>query len=328
MAAQLVNVVALFRRCVREDVDVIHCFCSPAGAFGWLLSVLTGCPLVLDSYEPHAEAMVESGTWGAGSLRARFLSLLERLQSRRAAAVVAVTESMRQYASARYGVIFDAFFVKPACVDLIRFDPERVDGARLRMELGLDGKIVCLYSGKFGGMYLDTEVFAWMRAAQERWGDRFRALVLSSDPPDRLRRLSAEAGFDASALIVRYVEHHDVPRHLAVGDFAITPVRPLPCKRHCAPIKDGEYWAMGLPVVIPPDISDDSDIISREKIGVVLADVSKASFAAALGTLEAMGLSQPSADERRRIRGVAIRERSFERSAAVYRQLYGALISP
>lgn len=317
------NIARLLWLCNRKRVSVIHCFCTPAGALGWLLSVLTGLPLVIDSYEPHAEAMVENGSWSAKSLRYRLLIGLEKLQSRRASAVIAVTESMREYARSRYEAEFKSFFVKPACVDLTRFNREGLETTTLRQELGLDGKIVAVYAGKVGGIYLDREIFELFKAARDRWGDRFRALFLSSDSQEALHRLSALAGFDPGSLIHRFVEHRDIPRYLALADFAITPVRPLPCKRHCAPIKDGEYWAMGLPVIITDGIADDSDIIERNGVGVVLREFTPAAYAQALEALDSTLLSQPQRALRGRIREVAVRYRGYERSRKVYEAIYG-----
>ncbi len=73
---------SLVRFIKKNDIDVIHCWCTPAGAIGYLLSILTGKPLILDSYEPHAEAMVENGTWPANSLPFKILFNLEKRQTK------------------------------------------------------------------------------------------------------------------------------------------------------------------------------------------------------------------------------------------------------
>ena len=48
---------------LRRRVSFIHCWATPAGAAGYVLSLFTGRKLIIDSYEPHAESMVENGTW-------------------------------------------------------------------------------------------------------------------------------------------------------------------------------------------------------------------------------------------------------------------------
>ncbi len=317
-----VGIFSLLRLCRREAVGRIHCFCTPAGAIGWVLSALTGIPLVLDSFEPHAEAMVENGTWKRSGIAFRLLFFLERLQTRRAAAIIAVSEGMRSYALSRYRVRVRDFYVKPACVDLDAFARNGQETASLARHLGLEGKRVCVYAGKLGGIYLDSEVFTLLKAAQDRWGPTFRALFLTGESPERLRHLSRDSGFDAAALVALSVEHHEVPRYLALADFALTPVRSVPTKRLCAPIKNGEYWAMGLPVIITPDIGDDSGIISDNKIGVVLRGTSRSDCDEAIAMMDALLKSEPVEDLRRRIREVAIKTRNLDIARAVYRSVY------
>ena len=54
-----------------------------------------------------------------------------------------------------------------------------------------------------------------------------------------------------------FVPYNQITDYYQIADFAINPVKPVPSKRYCTSIKDGEYWGMGLPVVITKNISDD-----------------------------------------------------------------------
>lgn len=323
IASMGTNLLRLLWLSRRRQFTSIHCFCTPAGALGVLLSYLTEIPLIIDSYEPHAEAQVENGTWTRSCAAFRLLFFLEGLQSRRAAAIIATSPGMRDYARTRYGASFERFFVKPACVDLRHFRKEGIQTEPLAKELGTYGKIVCLYAGKLGGIYLEREVFDLFAAAAKRWGDRFRALLLTSDSKESIDSLCRETGFDRGRLIQRFVEHRDIPRYMALADFALTPVKPLPAKRYCAPIKDGEYWAMGLPVIITQGISDDSDIIERRRIGAVLRGFSQADYDKALCEIESILSRHSRAELYRMIRGVAVETRSLAIAEEIYRSLYG-----
>jgi len=138
-----------------------------------------------------------------------------------------------------------------------------------------------------------------------------------------LRRLAERSGFPGDALIVRFVDHDAVPAHLAAADFAVTPVKPVPTKRCCTPIKDGEYWAMGLPVVITPGISEDSEIIRRRGIGAVLEGFAPEHYRAALRRIDELLREVPPDELRARIRATAVEFRGFERADAAYRGVYG-----
>ena len=150
-----------------QRISVIHCWCTPAGAIGYILSVLTGRKLIIDSYEPHAETMVENGTWEPNSFAYKLLFKLEILQTRRASYLVAATTQMRAYAQEKYQVDILNYYVKPACVDLELFSKKNLKNQELVKKLGLKDKIAAVYAGKFGGIYLEREVFDFLKIAHE-----------------------------------------------------------------------------------------------------------------------------------------------------------------
>jgi len=311
----------ILRRWIQRNVNVtVHCWGTPAGAAGYLLTLFSRCRLVIDSYEPHAEAMVENGTWTRSSIAFRLLFALEKLQTKRATFLIAANAGMRSYAREKYNLNVD-MLVKPACVNLNQFVLTPGKDPALVKDLGLTGKRVAVYAGKLGGIYLDREVFDFLKQAHDRWGDQFRALLLTSHSDEEIDSFCEGARLDRSVVITRYVSHPDVPRYLALADFALTPVKPVPTKRYCTPIKDGEYWAMGLPVVITDGISDDAEIIRSEQIGAVLKTLDQQAYRTALATLENL-LAQPREELQLRIRKVAARYRSFDIAEQAYQKVY------
>lgn len=308
---------------VREHgIGTVHAWCTPAGMVGHLVSVITRRPLVLDSYEPHAEAMVENGTWSRNGAAFKVLFLFERWQSQRAVAHIACASGMHNYALETYGVRCERFFVKPACVDLERFSMKHRKDPVLLNELGLEGKLVAVYAGKFGGIYLDQEVFDLFRVAREHWGERFHVLLLTAHTMEELGPFMRAAGLDASMFTIRFVPHSEVPGYMGLADMALTPVRSVPTKRYCTPIKDGEYWALGLPVIITPDISDDSRIIAEAEAGAVLDGLDDDSYRKAVLVVDqllTLGMDGLYA----RIRPLAEEHRNFARAREVYRGIYG-----
>ncbi len=305
----------------KNKINVIHCFCTPPGAIGYVLSKITGCKLILDSYEPHAEAMLENGTWSRNGLAFKLLFAMERLQTKRADTIIATTAGMFHYAQEKFGVTISKFHVKPACVDLALFSADILRDKKLLDELGLHDKIICVYAGKLGGIYLREEVFQFFKAAVEKWGDRLRVLMLTNHSREEIEKDCATVNINPTIVITRFVAHHEVPRYMALGHFGITPVKPVPTKKYCTPIKDGEYWALGLPVVIPANISDDSDIVLRHEAGAVLTTLSKVEYDRALAVLDNL-LKQPEAQTKMRIRRLAETYRNFQIAEQVYKAVY------
>lgn len=315
------NLFKWYRLIKKEKVTTIHAFCTPAGGIAYALSKLTGADLVIDSYEPHAEAMVENGTWKKGGFAFRILFSLEKKQTQKAKALIGTTAGMKKYAAEKYGVEVKNFFVKPACVDLEKFFPKEKDTVLLK-ELGLENKIVCVYAGKLGGIYLKAEVFDFIKACYDNWKDDFRFLMLTNASREEIDVECSRAGLPCEVVINRFVFHSEIPAYLSLGDFAINPVKPVPTKRYCTSIKDGEYWAMGLPVVISPGISDDSSIIENEKIGVIVNFKQTSGMSKAV--LEIKELLKSKKILRNTIVHVAEKYRSYRIANSIYQKIYGS----
>jgi glycosyltransferase involved in cell wall biosynthesis len=303
---------------ITKRITVLHAWCTPGGAIAYLLTQLRRLPIVLDSMEPHAESMVETGTWSKSSMSFKLLFRLEKKQLQKASHVICTTSTVPAYITKTYGLTLKDYFVKPACVDLDLFNPV---GKKVSYPPGLnETQVICLYAGKLGGIYLEKEVFEFFAAMAEYWKDRFRVLLLTSHSDKEIDNYCAEAGFDRNLIVKRFVDHAEVPAYMALASFAICPVKPVATKRHCTPIKNGEYWAMGLPVVIPANISDDSDIIREHNAGYVLEELSKAEY---LSSARALDLLFAEPGLKSRIRELAVRYRSPAIAEKIYAAVYG-----
>jgi len=323
IAGWIGNIIHLFSLIFVKRIKHIHAWAPTAGALGYVLSRLTATPLVIDSYEPHAEAMVENGTWQASSMKFKILFRFEKLITKHASFLVSATEGMKEYARLKYGVTPKRFLVKPACVDLEKINPSVRKNQDLLREMGLQDKIVGVYAGKFGGIYLQEEAFDLIAEAGRFWGDRFRMLLLTPELPEKVLDMAKKRDIDPGKLVIRFVPHHQIAQYIGLGDFGITPVKPVPTKRFCTPIKDGEYWALGLPVIITKNISDDSQIILDNDAGAVIESLDASGYRSAVEKIDRL-LSGNPAELQQKIRGLAVKYRSFEIAEKVYEEIYGS----
>lgn len=320
--AGLFDLVRLSLLCKRQNITHIHTWCTPAGASGYLLSKITNIPLIIDSYEPHAESMVQNGTWKKKGLAFKILFYFERKMSVHASHVIAVTEGMRSYSKEKYAVEIKNFYVKPACVDLNLFSISMKKNQNLLKEFNFENKIVGVYAGKMGGIYLEKEIFDFFKAAYNFWGDKFRVLLLTNTSIEKIKSAAAKSDLP-EIFTVRYIPHENIPSYLGLADFALNPVKPVPAKRYCTSIKDGEYWAMGLPVVITSDISNDSEIIEKNQIGAVIQELNYSSYMKAVRDIDKLIQTKISLDLETRIRSIAHYYRNYLIAEKVYRQIYG-----
>lgn len=315
----------LFFLILFKRIHVIHSWAANAGVLSSILSVITGRKLVVDSCEPQAESMVENGSWQKGSTLFKILFFFERFQVKRASTVIAGVEGMKGYIKDTYKLrLPQNVYTKPACVNLEMFDYALFNRKEVREELRIGDEITMVYAGKFGGIYYDKEVFQFIQTALNFWGEqRFKALILSNISDNELHHYLASYHIPEKCVIKKFVAHSEIPRHIAVADFAITPVKPVYTKRFCAPIKDGEYWAMGLPVVITPHISNDSELIEKYQIGSIWKEASAQGCLCSIKEIDSL-LQEDRKDLQKRIREVAMKHRNFATAKQVYQQVYGA----
>jgi len=325
--AWIKNIWVLKRLIHKNQIDTIHAYCTLAGMFGYILSLLCGKKLIIDSYEPHAEAMVENGTWSRRGLSFLILWFFEKRQSQRASLVIAATASMRQYAHEKYHAEFRRFYVKPACVDLELFTLEKSKKPELLKALQLEDKLVCLYAGKFGGIYLKEEVFDFFQSAYAFWKDELRIMLLTAHSENEVLSMASKFNLPANIFVIKFVTHNLIADYMGLADFAITPVKSLPSKRYCTPIKDGEYWAMGLPVIITSGISDDSEIIENNQIGYVWKNTCREEYEKSIHVIHTL-LSDNREVLSKRIREFAIENRNFSIAESIYKEIYGPDAAP
>ena len=305
----------------KNNINTIHTWCTPAGMIGYILNKITKTRFVADSFEPHAEAMVENGTWKKSSIAFRLLFYFEKKIVLNANQIITIAPGMDDYIKKKFALDFRSKFIKPACVDLNRFNLNVKKKPELLSQLNLNDKIVCLYAGKFGGIYYSQEVFNFFKSAFSRYGNNVVFLILSNDDPKEINKNFIDAGIEKANFIIKSIPHQSMPEWMGLADFAICPVKTVPTKKYCSPIKTGEYWAMGLPVIITNNISNDSEIIDKSGLGYVWKDMSEDEYKNSLQKMEEL-LKMDKNTLSQSVRNLANEYRNFKIAETIYRKIY------
>jgi len=320
----LINIASLRKIIKKKKIQTIHPWCTTAGAVGAILKILDKrLKLNIDSFEPHAEAMVENKTWKKSGLKYKVLFYLEKIETRMADHLIFAAPGMEKYIREKYKTIVVNYSVKPACIDLEAFSIKSVKNSELLQKYNLKDKVMCTYAGKFGGIYLEDETFAFIRACENYWGsDKFRFLLLSNVSDEYVSLMLSKFNIQRSTFIKLFVPHQQVPLYIGLADFAICPVKPVSTKKYCTPIKDGEYWAMGLPVVITPNISVDSDIIKESGAGAILESFDEKGYTNAIKEIDSIIKGKGRTEIYNQIRPLAEKYRNFNIAEEVYKKMY------
>jgi glycosyltransferase involved in cell wall biosynthesis len=254
----------------RGHIQILHGRSHVGAAIGALAKRMCGARLIFDFRGLLAEEYVDHGHWRAGGALFRLTKSAERWLLRDADGVVYLTEAMRQIS---YGAGKPAGVVEviPCCVDV-----DRYAGAG-SWELGVEDRVVYVYSGALGGYYLFEEMARLVRA-----DPRAFALILTKSDPRPMTEALQRAGFSAADFRVLSVAPDDVPKYLRAADVGISLIRQSPARSASSPTKFAEYLAAGLPVIYSAGIGDLDAQIEQHRVGVLVRSLDDASYAEAI----------------------------------------------
>jgi glycosyltransferase involved in cell wall biosynthesis len=300
-----------------HQIRLMFCRGAPAGALGYLVHRLTGIEYIVESFEPHARYMIESRVWHAWGLRFNFQRYWESMQIKTARYLLPVSYAMKEHLL-RQGVPNDKIFVMPCAVntDDFIFNGERRTSIRHALDIPQDC-IAGIYVGKFGGLYYDKEAFEIFKQALNFFKN-FKIIILSPNDTTEIEGKLRGVGVPDGRFHVLNVDHREVPAFLSAADLAFGFFKPSPSIKFSSAIKIGEYWAVGLPVLIPTGIGDDSMIVQQEKAGAVF-DLSN--LAEAFVTMRDL-LRQDKSLLRDRIRNLAFQYRNFSTNSHIYKTIF------
>ncbi|MGY2133402.1 glycosyltransferase [Hymenobacter sp. HD11105] len=309
----------LVRLAIEHRSNLLLARGAPAGALAYLVWKQSKLPFYVESFEPHADYMLESGVWKSYDPRYLFQRYWERKQKQIASGLLPVAENYRQQLI-REGVPAKRIVTVPCSVNVAAFGYDEEERRRVRQKIGFaPDALVGIYVGKFGDIYYDSEAFDLFKAAANHFGPCFRLIILTPNAQDEVRSKLARVGFTEEQVVVTKAPHVDVPGYLSAADFAFAPIKPAPCRLFCSPIKVGEYWAAGLPVLLTEGVGDDSAIILEEGGGAIFNLDQPASVPDAIRQI-AEQLQTP--NYRQQTVSLAQRHRSLDRARQAYTHFF------
>ena len=310
------------KRLVRRDqIEMVHARSHIAAAIALQLKKRFGLKMIFDLRGLMADEYVDANHWRRGGVRYRITKRMERRALAGADGIVTLTEKVwpeiKSWDALRNREVIHE--VVPCCVDLelFRFDPEARE--RRRAELGIQNRLVLVYSGSIGGWYLTEQMADFFAALLQKRSDaHFLWLTLGS--AEMIGNLMSKRGITAAQYTVLSAAPSDVWSYLSAGDAGIAFYKPAFSRMATSPVKIAEYLACGLPLVINAGIGDSDTVITAERIGALVRNFNESEYADAANVVG--GFVGFPDQTRRRAREIA--ERLFDvRRVGVHR--YGRM---
>lgn len=299
----------------RYHVDHLLCRTSLSGSLGYLVHKKMSVPYSVESFEPHADYMLEAGVWSRWGLKYQFQCYWEKKIMSSAHSIVTVSKHFTSHIKSH---VLGSLYTFGCAVDLDKFKFSESKRQTIRTTLSIrPDEVVGIYVGKFGDIYYDKEAFQIIRRCFELIPN-FRMIILTPHDRQWVANRLLEHSIDLTGCTIDLVPYNLVPGFLSASDFAISTVRPAPVRLYCSPIKNGEYWANGLSIMSPPDVGEDSVIIEEEKVGAVF----KPDFSNLDMAIKSMVESFTRENNQGRARAVAEKYRNFSQLTSLYDQLF------
>ena len=217
--------------------------------------------LVFDCRGLLGDENVDAGHWTKDRLEYRLVKRYEARAFRRAEGVVFLTHALERWARDHDWLgRRSQVEVIPCCVDLAEFQFDEEARLRIRRALGVDDRLVLVYSGSLGSWYREAEIARVAGIAKVRAGRRIAFVLLTPSSPDELMVMLREQGLADDEIVVRKLRPAEMPSHLAAADLGISLIKSCFSKKASSPTKVAEYLACGLPVVLNGDIGDQADL--------------------------------------------------------------------
>lgn len=316
----------LFQGCARSlmvrlrfPFNIVHARTYVGGLMGLALSQLLRAKFIYHNEGFYPDEQVDGGVWQAGSLPHRIAKKLERCLYTAADGIIALSHRARLQIDNLPPVRRKRTptIVVPSCVDLEKFRWHTEQKIHWRDQLRL------VYIGSIGYRYLFERIARFVAAAARELGP-VRLRVLTGADPTVVDATLRQAGLPVGSWSVQAVPHSAVASELVTQDAGLFFLTQGLSEHGCSPTKIGEYWAMGLPVVTTPNVSDTDEIIRCHKVGVIVREHSETAYRRAAMELRSL-LEDP--DLARRCRDAAEIHYGLDDACEKQAALYGALLS-
>ncbi|MGB9736105.1 MAG: glycosyltransferase, partial [bacterium] len=284
---------------LKEPFYIVHARSYVPGMMALLLKKILRTKFIFDMRGMMADEKVDAGQWTYKSIWYKVTKWAERKMLRNTDAIVVLTEKIKPYLKS-FTYVNAPITVIPTCVDLNRF-PQRNEASILhnnikengnnspsppllkggvklsdedqrkqkRKELGIEDKIVIVYSGSIGTWYLFDRMVEFFKAIKAYEPNAY-FLLLNKTEHDYAQRILKEHGISSQDYTIRAVSPGDMYKYLWASDIGVFFYKPTFSRLSTFPTKLAEYLACGLPVIGNAGVGDTEEIILGNNLGSIV----------------------------------------------------------
>ena len=266
----------------KNKIRIVHARSEVAAAIAFVISHIFRTKFIYDRRGIMAYDYTEGGMWPKNSVITKMIFTLVNTLDKRFLLFSDYTVVLTQKVAERLKGDFLKFKKKlkikviPCCVDLSRFKYIERDVTPLN-ELSISNKFILLYIGSFGTWNMLREMVDFFVELKKN-KQNAHLLIITLSNHNFVENIIKEASLNIEDCTIIGKKFSDIPDYVALADAAVMFRTPVFSQIASCPTKFGEYLACGLPVVINSGIGDTEEIITNEKVGVVVDEFSEDAY--------------------------------------------------
>lgn len=267
---------------VRKRFDIVHARTYIGGLIGLSLAPLIGAKFIYHNEGFYPDEQVDGGVWVKDSHVHRVAKRLENLMYSRSDGIIALSfrakaiiENLPETSSKKTPVI-----VVPSCVDLEHFKLPEENQTAIK-----NNSITFVYVGNFDERYAIENIGRFMLVAKREMLNA-KLQIYSKAESSLINKRLCNGGLSKRDWQVESVTYNEMPKRIAKCDVGIHFLRKGISEHSGSPTKIGEYWSVGLPIVITSNMGDIDFIAKNDKVGVIIDEHTEDSYVKAIKELK------------------------------------------
>lgn len=189
--------------------------------------------------------------------RIKELNIIEEFVIRNSAKVFCVSNMLKKHLLSKYSVDEDKIMVIPTLVDTGIFNYNQEARKEVRKKLGLENRIVFIYSGGLAKWQLPEKVLNLFKKLKHKIQDAF-LIFLTHEPASAAVYFTDIKKDD---YLLGYAPYEKIPEYLNAADIGFLLREDNSVNHVASPTKFGEYLCCGLPVLLTRGIGDTEEVI-------------------------------------------------------------------
>lgn len=272
---------------ISKKIEMIHARAYYSVFVSLPFKKLFKIKLIFDMRGFGPEEFVDAGSIKKDSIYYKLLKFLERKSILLADYLITLTPEAAEIIKNEYKKL--AIDWMPTCVDEDRFKTEEPIFL-------LKNRFVMVYSGSLWSWYNINAMIDFFNVLKIQIPSA-HFLILSKDKNEKLYPLFSDKGLQKGDYTVIEVEPDKVPRYLKGSNLGISFTYNTYSKKASFPTKIAEYLISGLPIVINTQFDFLKNLITTNKIGIIIENFDKETFQKEINNLVSL-LRDPNLKER------------------------------